>query len=515
MLSKKAIFGLFILVVLLVLTVFFSLKFTVFKGRDSVCPADKITCENIQGEGTIPVCDENSTQWKCPAGSCDTSHKIPATCVPEDQVCQSDGTYLCVCGQDTNPSKVGCSRGEITKCNEASQWECQCDGKPVDSDMKSDCDKHSGTMSCINNEWTCSCGTNKILPNWCTTKNVKGNTNLQTMCDATNHPMDPYICYCGDDPYPTDPCLNSNEQNFCTSVGWECKKSDDNDGCGKIKNDCSGYNNMQPRCDPITQEWSCIDATCTDSGSCTTGNDSLLAKTNYKNRALFSVHCSFADNIAQCMTDVDENTFKETTTGDYLESNCYESDYINNTSFCTRTNCPMPISVPNNLPSGERRAGCVAPMLGLFGNTKYSVNKIHVGTDMFNYGTKETENWGNSVIIVPAFCNGKYNSVKKPPLKPLFVSVPDCDLKWSVYPMQNFHPFLLWRPTPHGTEFIKSKSSNGTMKKNLGFFNLLHITTGLNLNTYNCRNKGEKKLFLWVTLRLHRGWDLSSECRNG
>ncbi len=487
MLSKKGYFGLFILVVLLVLTVFFSLKFTVFKGRDSVCPGDRITCENGQGEAMIPVCDENSTNWKCPTGSCDTSHKIPATCVPEDQVCQSDGTYLCVCGQDTNPSQAGCSRGEITKCNENSTWECQCDGHTDNQQMRSDCEDHDGTVVCVENEgYKCHCGSNEFdYTESCTSDGSESNDNLIHYCD----PDGSVRCGCSKGGSKAPKSCNDDQTALCTDDGWVC--NDDGDVCGSSQPTCS--DNEKLYCEPTDQTWYCVGNTCTDK-CIATGATQLLSPSNWNTRARFSVQCSMADNMSECMNTWYDNQYKEYNNTDFFgNEKCLPSESSYGVNYCTRPSCPIPISVANMDKSGKRYAGCVFPTNDIDQNITTNYSNISLSLNPLTI----TDDLKTPVIVVPDYCGGDV---------PLFVVLPygpglklsstgdKIQTDWRVFPLMNFHPYLFWRPVPRSNQtFEVSKCDNGKNiqdgKKNyitLPFFTLNHVTTAGRVDTTGC-----------------------------
>lgn len=496
--------------VIIVIILFFTGKLT--KGDDdsgdessddSVC-GPKPTCINSNGLTGVAQCDAENKIYKCPEGYCDTS-KRPQTCAESAQQCQSDGTFKCHCENDPNnkDNPPPCPSGSNNDCQE-NGWICICNGEEMDKNCEN---KLSGVSTCNTDGWICMCGVNDLNdPGFsCPPVDPKDqdqeNAVITMSCASDKQTI---RCQCNGNELPDVPCIEGS-QYYCTSGanGWECKNDEDTCGSEPSNLKCGAQKTV---CNQYSQEWIC-------SGQCT-GQENECDR-DPKNpltiapaiRAIYSINCATADNIAQCMSD--NHVDIENWNGQPLDMICSPTANSLN-AYCTRKFCPKPVSIPNDVNS-TNFAGCVAPSEFLVNEGKYNYNNVR--TTAVPMGSSNLDMGQPFVMIAYWNSTSEYDSTKgqsnhtaspncSPPNVPEEFQWYLVALKYQdftgvvIQPAQNFHPFLAWitrtgQQNGTGSTFTPTKRHGGDSIKQpdpetIDFFLLQHLTSYTYMKTNKC-----------------------------
>lgn len=514
--------------------------------------SSKPNCINSSGITGTVNCNFETGLWEnCPSGYCDANKKLVSNgCSLTDQQCVADSTdstqynWKCICGSNIssgNPTQDTCSiysSNALAYCDSQSNtWKCSCYDKNLTSSNNS-CSIYgsNATLTCspTSKDWDCLCNNiSRTDPNSINCSNM--NSTYQCATDQTTG-SSYWTCECNETTLEDSSTkCDSNQQLVCSTnasgQNWECKTAD----CTDITPiTCIG--GLAPQCvlnsDGITSSYECLGLTCnisskTDCNSTIgtntyllTSNNSLLNPNYYKYRSLYSIYCSTADDINNCMSSVDSQLSNfNYQTPDYIKTTCNASSLNSNTNYCTRVTCPKPISIHNmNASNNSLLAGCLSPDNEIFDNSispSTSLTKLNVfSTELSTFFSFDAGyiNYGSAFIIFPVQSNKQWNTnsgqlfwvtiagagvlytksnsySKKPVLSNNDKS--SGSLLLRIYPFQNFHPFLLWRMAPHAFGWgNKTSALNSLVKVNQNYYSqMTHGRTDGNhsfLNPTNC-----------------------------
>lgn len=528
-------------------------RFSIKPKRKKCDETNKPACTNAASQGPIdPVCPKEldpkaeSDLYTCPSGACKDSDRVnkqsAESCDVSDMLCvkAADGSasWKCDCNGNMDPSSAQCSQlygGASTSCLN-NQWTCVCGSNPLVVSEAEECaSKYGGSLVCdgSSKNWICVCGgggaagssRQKIDADSCLNTYGKGfepfcnQSTGQVLCKCGGYTSLDTKNMCDNDLYgntTVNACVVMNQDAIDAGTetdpvyGWQCV--DQEDICGAISSapSCgisSSGDALNPVCRvyPLPSTYVCtggdcdtVSATCSSSYREMYGSEILLdyTESNSPLRLLFLLYgCLFADDIASCMSDAAEYYGTNSSglpnitinpnykTQDYLPSMCLEQDDQSSSSSgdnsmkCSRMKCPKPISIPNSFDlyddyvqgSSIMRAGCIYPKLGIGSDEidqRYSFLSSKIQTrftdfSQYSFSPATNLNYGlTAFVIVPydsAKCNtGEVNLQNLTNRQIQWVMLPSCDnysmvqksIQMRLYPIQNFHPFLLWRMAP-------------------------------------------------------------------
>lgn len=514
-------------------------------GSECTGTAASVTCVDSTGATKTATCNSTSKKYECPSGYCNTSAYL-TSCPSKNQVCQSNGTWQCYCagassGTQNQPPSCGSSSYSVT-CTSAG-WQCQCNGQPIDIALQTACTSAGGTLICNGAAgYSCVCGSEPF--DYTDSNNNCGtNTNLTYSCNAAlGQPQ----CLCGGQPLDSSAC-ESGSTAVCTSSGQQSCRSSTLVCTGTVPICAAG---AAATCNVTTGDWECpgdddnnqqqhngtdcdTDSDCWLSQQQLPAGVSLLSRGgpggNSVNRAVYSLFCATADDVPSCMAAFNGGSGSGSSGNyslvDYVGKDnvqCLPSDTGSEAKMCSKapaiTNTPVSIANQNTSSSMTiTYAGAVAPATRfLQSGSLYSFSNFELSLFPFTHiGT--SEEWScQPFVMVPDPCGdtGKASDSSHPPLFVIAPFVGALGSKktgfadWRVFPIQNFHPFLLWRALPANNGAATSPASVSSVADafmqsktrpdkctieggSLPFFSLLHVTTGGFVNPTGCHKSDD------------------------
>ena len=276
-------------------------------------PANCIALSDGSGDqAPISICD--GTDWVCPNDSCNaTDYKN--TCDPSDQLCQSGGTFACYCpsagaSKQNTPEDCQGESGSSVTCSDTNGWVCMC-GNPGEKDTGNCTSGMKGQLTCglqqanSQYQWMCECGSNDMYadistlcpPTYGQGEYTSGKVTVE--CDSTGTSL---VCKCNETAFPdtsNNPC--DDGQYLCTDDGWVCISNQE--ACGSDQTDPGCGSTSQKKCNATKGKWYCSDQCDLDGEDNACTQDPTIFNDSSITRAIYSLNCSTADNITQCMED--------------------------------------------------------------------------------------------------------------------------------------------------------------------------------------------------------------------
>lgn len=521
-------------------------KCTIISNADSIDATDSNNNMVIAGYSTANASEKYA--WVCTCGASGTNlnpfdSAAYELCASDDGstrgndiVCYND-QWTCTCGGTDDPSKTGWNANDSSKC--ASDY--------------------GGSYVCNSNlnKWDCTCGNNSIygFEDLCDDSS-SGGGNLSLRCNMNgDNDSQQWACQCGGAFKPSQPCpsdpqgqpmmyicsRSSNTNGDNDQYEWTCVSESeaclglqkpscigaycDTSSAGAPRYVCPGNN-----CPASDQGKSCSGSVSNPAFNNypllyledTTSGNTDATKNHYVTRALFSVYCDAADNIQQCMTELNASKYSQYYNPDYLPNTCKINSISGVDHVCTRTVCPSIVSIPNGSSGGY--SGCLNPTT-LFskkgGSASYRLsNSTGRVSPMTAFSFANNANYSNAMVLFPQPQNASssgglpdYTSqvsslwVMLPHISTL--NGPDASLRVRIFPIQHFHPFLMWRFAPwrnatterpdaecnisninpyyYIKQSLHMSDSNRTMEScNIHTFILMHYTTLTYVDTKGC-----------------------------
>lgn len=473
-----------------------------FQKKQKTCNPDTKSltqCVNSNSISIEPSCNENTETWYCPNNlGCDLSNRQELTnqCSMDDMKCtqnviSKEYGWQCICGTSLiDSSTVKCDskyNAPSMKCLN-NNWTCYCDDNtPLNNDIITKCSDVNMEPVCVNNEWSCKCGSNYVLNN---NDNNKCNENGLLLCNPKKKEIE---CFCGSS--SNSQCDRSLSYPSCDNEKkWNCIS------CNNSDNKICSVSNQRKICDTngsfICQDFNLCNENYTT--SCLPNENKTKSKLYYLVgytgfnallRSIFHLKCvNFADDIGKCLSyalgpGILHDIYNSFENKDFLPCQCLNSSISsNNNKLCSRSFCPKPTSLPNELNNSKTYAGCIFPSSLLteqlknitsqfsYTNTAATLTRKPI-SDIFSFD--QSKNYGKTpCILVPVpledYSNTKSNYIKYVLLPGITVIQSSTKLnnstEWNEktfnysllyyaitprsFPIQQFHPFLLWRFVP-------------------------------------------------------------------